>query len=182
MYFNENLKRIKSLLSESGDPTALTYAALECRICLEFYAYSRLKQALKNVSTKDIRVWQPSKVLKKLAEKFGNEFNQGFTLSMGREPIEKDKEVTEDDFADVEWVEIGRQPKINVKELESIWQSLSQSLHVMVPQNSDAELTMMDTTENLLPKVNRAISFIENLNESTLNSIFLCDAVSFRCM
>ena len=55
-------------LSKEDTEQSLTYAALECRLTLEYLCYERFKLTYAYLSLNDLNCWQPRDVVKQVSE------------------------------------------------------------------------------------------------------------------
>jgi len=78
---SKRISVIQSLVDEDTDQS-LTYAALECRLTLEYICYERFKLSCKYLSPVDLKRWQPRDVVKQISEEANEYIAQGFTLSV----------------------------------------------------------------------------------------------------
>lgn len=87
---------------------ALTYAALECRLSIGRICYDRLAKAHDYLAHAEVRRWQPSHVIRLLEEDVGPDVASTYTISISREPVEENQDLTILDY-----VPIGTQQGFN---------------------------------------------------------------------
>jgi len=78
---------IERLLQEDTDQS-LTYAALECRLTLEYLCYERFKLTYSYLSQDDLKNWVPKDVVKQVSEDVDDDIDKEFTLSISTQPTD----------------------------------------------------------------------------------------------
>ena len=133
--FTRRIQIISDLIDQ-GTSQSLSYAALECRLTIEYLCYERLQIALDLVSSADLKGWQPGKVMKSVSELVTTEVADSFTLSIAKEGIStSDVPLNLEEFQKLTYHSIGTQSAINMKKIVSLWNALANSaLHVQVPK------------------------------------------------
>jgi hypothetical protein len=167
---------------EKGSKHALIYAALECRMTIEYLCYERLQFAYGYASASELRKWQPKAVLAFLKSELGHNATRGFTLSMSRNPVSDDGQRGADDLADSEFVILGEQKGLDPRLIEKLWQSLSSFLHVRPPKEKTSDLELYESTVTLRKVVDDAVAEFRRLSTGTMISSGLVPNVKFTCL
>lgn len=171
VYNPKAIETIKKLLHENTD-ASLTYAALECRLAIELICYSRLRIAHDYISHDDLRGWQPRQIIDALIQEVDPRAGSTFTLSISTEPLEPNADTpTAEDYAEMNWVEVGTQVGFDPKKLGKLWHKLANAaLHVRIPQSSSDELRRYGDPQRIREAVFEALTEIERIDGSTLTS------------
>jgi len=168
---------------EAGTPARITYAALECRLALERVCYERLRISYDYVSQSDLAYrWTPKQVIQFLEAEANDLVAKGFTLSIGKEPLEDSTgPVGREDFKDVEWLHVGKQVGFDAKALGRHWQALSSFLHTRLPKSKSDEISNYADTRAMEGKIREALEELRRLATGTLIASGLGETVSFVC-
>lgn len=166
-----------------GTPAALTYAALEYRLALESLCYERLRVSYDYVSQHDfVRRWTPKQVIDFLVAEGNDLAAQEFTFSIGKEPVpDPIGPVGEEDFEQVEWLEVGKQIGFDAKLIGRLWQALSSFLHVRMPRSKGDVVSAFGDSAALLKTLDKAVRELRRLSVGTLISSGHGETVSFVC-
>ncbi|QOZ25904.1 hypothetical protein [Bradyrhizobium sp. CCBAU 51753] len=177
------IARIEQLLA-IGTPESLTYAALESRLAIEKVCYERLQFAHDFISHDDIKQYQPRHVVRTLMSEVDELIGSSFTLSMGREPSKADpsKVLTQEDFKDVDWIELGTQSALDPQRLSSLWNALSKAaLHAHVPEHSSDPIPDYGDPSTIRKKVTETLQELRRISTRSLLTSGLGPTVSFLC-
>ncbi len=182
MYNQKTIATIKKLLEENTD-ASLTYAALECRLALEFICYARLKISHDYISHADLRAWQPKQIIDALIKEVDPRAGSTFTLSISQEPLESGAaDLAAEEFATMNWVKLGTQIGFDPKKLGKLWNKLANAaLHVAIPKNSSDEISRYGDPNRIRDAVVEALIEIERIDEGTINSGGYGSTISFEC-
>lgn len=182
MYNPKAIETIKKLLHENTD-ASLTYAALECRLAIELVCYAHLRSAHDYISHDDLRAWQPRQVIDALIQEVDPRAGSTFTLSISREPLKPDAvPPTAEEYAEMNWVEVGTQIGFDPKKLGKLWNKLANAaLHVKIPQSSADEVRRYGDPQRIREAVVEALAEIERIDASTLTSGGFGTTMSFTC-
>jgi hypothetical protein len=178
-------KRIGVINSLLGENTAqsLTYAALECRLTLEYLCYERFKNYYSYLSSEDIKSWQPKHVVKQVSEDIDENINKGLTVSICRHNEDDKLPVSKEDFESLEYTLVGQQPELNLNKLHSLWHGLANiALHIPVPSIFSGELEIYGEKEKIKKKVEAVIDYLSGLKGNLLMGGPLGKSFSFKCV
>lgn len=173
---------IDGLLKENT-ARSLTYAALECRLTIEHICYERLQIAHDYISHADLRAWQPSQVIKQV-EREANEYATApFRIAIATQPIQKGKEPkSQEDFEAFEYVDIGMQAAIKIRQLTSLWNALSNvALHAALPVSKDGAVSFYGDEDVIRSKVEETLRELVGLSKGNMISSGIGEEVSFTC-
>lgn len=112
---SESLKHAKALRAIGG-ARADTYAALELRHAFESIIYERALDYLADLSPDEIRIWRPHSLLEKMLE---IDPNAEFSIELS----------LKDTHGESEWLKLGREQRIGLKELKKHYFALGNFLH-----------------------------------------------------
>lgn len=112
---SQSLKQAKAIRDIGGD-RADTYAALELRQAFEALIYERAIDYLADLSSEDVRTWQPHLLLQRIVE-IDPTADLTVEMSMEKTPGEKD------------WLSLGRAQRIGLSELKKHYFALGSFLH-----------------------------------------------------
>lgn len=170
-------------------PASVAYAALECRLTIEYLCYERLKMSLDTVALADLKAWQPSKVVKAVEELANEEAASSLTLSFAPEPIlPPGQELTLEERANLKYVKIGTQSAIDLRKTASLWNALANAaLHVQLPKSKTDSMSIYGDIDRTLVKVEECLVELRSIATGNLLSngfgrdVWIdCDRCSYR--
>jgi len=172
---------INALVGEDT-PQSLTYAALECRLTLEYLCYERFKLSYSYLSSDDLKSWQPRHVVKQVSEDIDENISKGFTLSISSHSLDDKLPETKEDYESLEYTLVGQQPELNLNRLHSLWHGLANiALHIPVPTISSGELEIYGDKEKIKKKVESVVVYLSELKGNLLMGGSLGEVFSFNC-
>ncbi len=172
---------IERLLQEDTDQS-LTYAALECRLTLEYLCYERFKLTYSYLSQDDLKNWVPKDVVKQVSEDVDDNIDKEFTLSISTQPTDGKNFKTKEDFEALEYVALGTQSALNLNIVHSLWHGVSNvALHLPIPNISSGDLTIYQNKERIKKKVQSVIDFLRPITGNLLMAGSLGEVFSFDC-
>lgn len=177
-------KRVEVIekLSEEGSDQSLTYAALECRITLEYLCYERFKMTYAYLSLDDLKGWRPKDVVKQVSEDVDSNIDQEFTLSISTESIEGRPLKTKEDYELLEYVALGTQSALNLLKIHKLWHALSNAaLHIPVPSIGSGELKLYQDKAKILKIVKSTVEYLRGIKGNLLMVGPLGEVFSFDC-
>lgn len=178
---SKRITLIDSFVEEDTDQS-LTYAALECRLTLEYLCYERFKLFYSYLSAKDLKNWQPKHVVKQISDDIDEIIAKGFSVSISRESVEGNPPKTREDYESLGYTLIGTQSELNLKQLHSHWNGLSNvALHIPVPSISSGKFSIYGDKNAIRSKVLSVRDFISTLNGNLLMGGHLGEDYSFNC-
>lgn len=184
MFVLDISKRIAVINSLVEEDTAqsLTYAALECRLTLEYLCYERFKLSYPYLSSDDLKNWQPRHVVKQISEDIDENITKGFTLSISSHNLDDKLPETKEDYESLEYTLLGQQSELNLKVVHSLWNGLANvALHMPVPTMSSSELEIYGNKEKIKNKVESVIKYLSGLSGNLLMGGVLGEVFSFKC-
>jgi hypothetical protein len=177
-------KRIAVINSLVEEDTAqsLTYAALECRLTLEYLCYERFKLSYSYLSSNDLKNWQPRHVVKQISEDIDENVTKGFTLSICNHSLDDKLPETEEDYKSLEYTLLGQQPELNLNRVHSLWHGLANvALHIPVPTVSSGALEIYGNKEIVKDKVKSVVNYLSGLKGNLLMGGVLGEVLNFNC-
>lgn len=177
-------KRIAVINSLVEEDTAqsLTYAALECRLTLEYLCYERFKLSYSYLSSDDLRNWQPKHVVKQISEDINENITKGFTLSISSHSLDDKLPKTKEDHESLEYTLLGQQSELNLNKVHSLWHGLANvALHMPVPTISSGELEIYGNKEKIKNKVESVVEYLSGLRGNLLMGGVLGEVFKFKC-
>lgn len=177
-------KRIELIEKLSNEDTnqSLTYAALECRLTLEYLCYERFKLTYAYLSLNDLKNWQPRHVVKQVSEDIDSNIDKEFILSISTESTEGKSLKTKEDYESLEYVALGTQSSLNLNKVHKLWHSLANvALHMPVPSIGSGELEIYQDKEKIRMTVESVVDFLKNIKGNLLMAGPLGEVFSFDC-
>lgn len=176
--------QIISALLEQGTPESATYAALECRLAIEYLCYERMQMALELASYADMGGWQPGKVVKAVEELVDEHIAGSFTLSIASEPkLLPDQDLTLEERTKLDYHLLGTQAPLDLKKLTRLWNALANSaLHVQVPKLRTDQLSIHGDVSRTTEKVQQCLMEFRKIGYGTLLSNGFGPEVSIACV
>lgn len=180
---NQRINVITQLLDENT-PESVTYAALECRLAIEYLCYDRLKMALDLVSYADVNSWQPGKVMRAVETLANEDAASSVTLRIAREPERPPgQELSLEERQQLDYHTLGTQSSIDVRKIVSLWNALSNAaLHVQVPKTKSDQLSIHGDKARTAAKVEECLTEFRKIGAGTLLSSGFGREVSIPCM
>lgn len=181
-FLRDWVAEIEELLAE-GSLKSLTYAALECRLAIEFVCYERLKGAYGNYAYGDLKgKWQPRHVIRELIREVDESVANSFTLSISEEPVLDGINTTIEDFSSLKFRKVGSQVGFDPKRLGNSWNALANSaLHVQMPKSATDHVSRYGDCEKIMKAVMEAVSQLREIAQGTLISTGFGISISFDC-
>lgn len=164
---SEHLSKAKELLKR-GDIDSLRYACLELRFAIEFLTYDKLKSYLDQLPYDILKVWQPGKVIKALAE-IDSHVERDCTLTMYQE----DK-----DGNPVKPVMVGNHNSFSAKWATKAYSSLGSFLHA---PTLNKVASGEDQVEKMTKKLTDVIQEIERVMAGSIHNLVLQNYIRFTC-
>lgn len=157
---SKRLKTINDLL-EKGTTESLTYATLECRLTLEYICYERFKSTYPYLSADDLKAWQPSHVVKQVAEDVNDQICNEISLSVSvNDKSNKNPK---------EYALVGTQAELNLKKIHSLWHALSnKALHIPVPTIGSGHISIYGEPLAIKSKIQDVIDLLSELSNGNL--------------
>lgn len=169
-------------LVEEDTAQSLTYAALECRLTLEYLCYERFKLSYSYLSLDDLKNWQPRHVIKQVSEDIDENIIKGFTLSISSHSLDDKLPETKEDYESLEYTLLGQQSELNLNKVHSLWHGLANvALHIPVPAISSGELEIYGNKEKIKNKVESVVEYLSGLRGNLLMGGVLGEVFSFNC-
>ncbi|MEO9274793.1 hypothetical protein ABFY09_08010 [Marinomonas sp. 5E14-1] len=178
---SKRIEIIKSLLDENTNQS-LTYAALECRLTLEYICYERFKLSCSYLSEKDLNGWRPRDVVKQMSEEVDEDINKGFTISVCKHASGDKVPKTRTEYESLEYNYLGEQSALKLNRLHSLWQAISNvALHIPIPNIKSEELNIYGNNEQISKKVTDILKFLSTLNGNILMGGSRGETFNFEC-
>lgn len=147
------IQLIESLIEQDTEQS-LTYAALECRLTLEYLCYERFKLYFSYLSESDLKNWQPKHIIKQVSDEIDNIVSQGFSISISAEQINGRPPETKDEFESLNYTHLGTQSELKLNRLHKLWNGVSNvALHIPVPSLSSSNLSIYGDKDKIRKKV-----------------------------
>ncbi|MCT7360252.1 hypothetical protein [Thalassolituus pacificus] len=172
---------INSLLEQDTEQS-LTYAALECRLTLEYLCYERFKLYYSYLSESDLKKWQPRHIIKQISDDIDDNIYKEFTISISAEKIDGRLPKTKEDFESVKYTPLGTQSELKINKLHQLWNGVSNvALHIPVPSISSGNLNIYGDKDNIRKKVNDVVSFLSGMKGNLLMGGSFSEEYGFSC-
>lgn len=179
----KRIEVIEALLSE-GSAAALTYAALECRLTIEYLCYERFKVSHAYLSPQDLKRWQPKHVVKQVSDDISELSNREFTLSVCNMDSDSNRPKNKQDYEKLKYKKVGTQKSLNLRKLDKLWHSLSKvGLHIPVPTIHSGQISMYGDVIEIKKKVVDVVALLRDLATANLimGGVF-GEVLSFNCV
>ncbi|PSJ16080.1 hypothetical protein [Nitrosomonas supralitoralis] len=171
-----------SALVEEDTAQSLTYAALECRLTLEYLCYERFKLWHSYLSSDDLKNWQPKHVVKQISEDIDENIIRGFTVSISSHSSVDKQLKTKEYYESLDYIPLGHQSELNLNKMHSLWHGLANvALHIPVPAISWGELEIYGNKENIRNKVETTVEYLSGLRGNLFMSGVIGEVYSFKC-
>lgn len=177
-------KRLNLIITLLEEDTAqsLTYAALECRLTLEYLCYERFKLSYSYLSLDDLRGWQPKHVVKQVSQDIDENITKEFKLSISRQSVDGKLPKTKEEFESLEYELLGQQSELNISKLHTLWHGLANiALHIPVPTISSGQISIYGDKVKIKEKVGHVIKFLQGIDGNLLMGGSMGQAFSFNC-
>ncbi len=179
---SKRLSLIDALLQEDT-VQSLTYAALECRLTLEYLCYERFKLSYAYLSSDDLKNWQPRHVVKQVSEDIDENITKGFKLSVSNQNVDGNPPETNEDFDSLEYHQVGQQSELNINKLHSLWHGLANvALHIPVPTMFSGEILIYGDKDKIKEKIRQVVLFLQKIDGNLLMGGSLGPVFSFNCL
>ncbi|RAU18889.1 hypothetical protein DN062_05245 [Nitrincola tibetensis] len=179
---SKRLSVINALLEEDT-VQSLTYAALECRLTLEYLCYERFKLSYAYLSIDDLKNWQPRHVVKQVSDDIDENITKGFKLSVSNQRVDGKSPETKEEFESLEYHLVGQQPGLNINKLHSLWHGLANvALHIPVPTISSGEISIYGGQDKIKNKVRQVVLFLQGIDGNLLMGGSLGPVFNFNCL
>jgi hypothetical protein len=155
-HIKPHLDRAKRLI-QAADEQSLVYAALELRLGLELVCYEMLRLRLPYVSPKDIGDWRPQQVLKALQELADPWLFEDATLYCAKEAVGEEPKT---------WLPVVERKGISPRRWSTLWNKLSNYLHVHRPESPDAPVNAYPNSSTFRPILLNIVAELEPLASS----------------
>tara|TARA_Y100000782_G_C10168740_1_gene258814 strand:- start:1137 stop:1979 length:843 start_codon:yes stop_codon:yes gene_type:complete len=178
----KRIELINALIKQDTEES-LTYAALECRLTLEYLCYERFKLYFPYLSQNDLDKWQPRHIIKQISEQIDQNVSKEFSVSISTEKIDGRPPATKEEYESIAYTHLGTQSELNFKELGTLWHSLSNvALHIPVPSISSGDINIYGKKEIIRKKVEDVISFLSDIKGNLLMGGSFGEDLSFNCL
>lgn len=183
MYLTGYIHRIEELLKAETEFAAI-YAALECRLAIEHFAYERLRQAHDYISHDDLKKWKPADIVKVLISEVDELAAQSFTLRVAIGATEEIKSEDKLEYVqNLDYKYLGEHIGFSAAKLNGFWHALSNlALHISLPETSDEEVRYASEPDAIKTKVHQALEELKRLNTSTVYTNGFGKEVAFNCI
>ena len=178
------LKRIEVINALVLKDTAesLTYAALECRLTIEYLCYERFKLSYSYLSSDDLKSWQPRHVLKQISDDINENISKGFILSISKHSLGDRLPETKEDYESLEYTPLGKQSELKLNKLHKFWHGLANvALHIPVPTISSGEIEIYGDKTKVKKKVESFLEYLSGLKGNLLMGGTMGEVFSFHC-
>lgn len=177
----KRIETINSLLEQDAEQS-LTYAALECRLTLEYLCYERFKLYFSYLSESDLKNWQPKHIIKQISEEIDDNISKEFSISISAEKIDGRLPDTKEEFESITYTLLGTQSELKLSKLHQLWHGVSSvALHIPVPSISSGNLNIYGDKDNIRKKVSDVVSFLSGMKGNLLMGGSLGEERSFNC-
>lgn len=179
---SRKIAEIEKLLEEGSD-ASVTYAALECRLTIEYICYERFKLFHSYLSPKDMERWQPKHIVKQVSD-ISDIINDEVTVSIASRGDELSELVTQEDYEKLDYKTLGTQKSVDLSKAHKLWNSLSGlALHVHLPSVDDEGQNFYGSTEKIKSKVKAAVDLFNGLkNGDLIIGGFLGETFNIECV
>lgn len=177
----KRIELINSLLEQDTEQS-LTYAALECRLTLEYLCYERFKLYFSYLSQSDLENWQPKHIIKQVSDQIDDNVLKEFSISISAEKIDGRSPQTREEFESIEYTPLGTQSELKSNKLHTLWHGVSSvALHIPVPSISSGNINIYGEKEHVRKKVSDVISFLSGMNGNLLMGGSFGEEYGFNC-
>lgn len=164
----ERIEVIKKLVSQDSE-CSLTYAALECRLTIEYIAYERFKASYAYLSPKELEGWSPRDVVRQVAADVNDTVCDQVTLHISKQPITGTPPSTLEEYESLDYIPIGTQAELKLGKLHSLWHGVSNTaLHIPIPTISTEAMSIYGQLDKIKSKVQDVIDFLSDLQTGNM--------------
>lgn len=169
-------------LLEEDTVQSLTFAALECRLTLEYLCYERFKLSYSYLSIDDLNGWQPKHVVKQVSQDIDENITKEFRLSISKQSVDGKLPKTREEFESIEYELLGKQAELNINKLHSLWHGLANiALHIPVPTIFSGQISIYGDKLKIKEKVGQVIQFLQGIDGNLLMGGSMEPVFSFNC-
>lgn len=161
----------------------LTYAALECRLTIEYLCYERFRLLNPYLGEKDLNNWTPAKVVEQVSKEIDDQFTRELKISISPDVPSSDGKPTVADFEALDFQELGMQSELKFKKLHRLWQGVSNvALHIPVPTIANNELSIYGESKKIRKKIDDCLVYFKTLSGNLLFGGIIGEVFSFNCL
>ncbi len=177
----KRIKLINSLLEQNTEQS-LTYAAIECRLTLEYLCYERFKFYFPYLSENDLKHWQPKHIIKQISDEIDENISKEFSISVSAEKIDGRSPKTKEEFESIKYIPLGTQSELRFNKLHKLWNGLSNvALHIPVPNILSGDLNIYGDQDKIKKKVSDVVSFLSSMKGNLLMGGTFGEEYFFNC-
>lgn len=170
---------IEELLAQ-GTASGLTYAALECRLAIEYICYERLRLCLDYISIDELKKWQPKDVVNFLTSEVDPHIAETMSISIADEPTSH--ELDQPGFEKLNYKLIGTQKGINTNKLGRLWNGLSNAaLHTKLPASRNNTTAHYGDPAAIKRQIDKCLVEFKDIIQGNLIMTSPVEQVSFTC-
>jgi len=179
----KRIELINALLKQDTEES-LTYAALECRLTLEYLCYERFKLYFPYLSKSDLSsTWKPKHIIKQISEQIDHDVSKEFSVSISTEKINGRPPTTKEEYESIAYTPFGTQSELKLRKLDKLYNSLARvALHIPVPSISSGYINIYGKKEAIRKKVEDVISFLSDIEGNLLMGGSFGEELSFNCL
>jgi hypothetical protein len=178
---SKRIKLINSLLGQDTEQS-LTYAALECRLTLEYLCYERFKLYFSYLSESDLKNWQPKHIIKQISDEVDDNVSREFSISISDEKIDGRSPKTKEEFESIKYTPLGTQSELKLNKLHKLWNGVSSvALHISVPSISSGNINIYGDKDKIRRKVSEVVSFLSDMKGNLLMGGSFGEEHCFNC-
>lgn len=164
----KRIETINSLLEQDTEQS-LTYAALECRLTLEYLCYERFKLYFPYLSENDVEKWQPKHIVKQVSDEIDESISGKILISISNEKINGRPPRSKEEFESIKYIPLGMQSELRLNKLHQLWNAVSKlALHIPVPTIFSGNIKVYGDKDDIRRKVSEVVSFLSNMNGNML--------------
>ena len=177
----KRIELINSLLDQDTEKS-LTYAALECRLTLEYLCYERFKLNFAYLSESDLKGWQPKHIIKQISDEIDENVSEKLSISISSEKIDGRLPETKEEFESIKYTHLGTQSELKLNKLHQLWNGVSNvALHIPVPNITSGNINIYGDKKKIRQKISEVISFLSDMKGNLLMGGFFGEEYSFNC-
>lgn len=177
----KRIKLINSLLEQDTEQS-LTYAALECRLTLEYLCYERFKLYFSYLSENDLKNWQPKHIIKQISDEVDENVSKEFSISVSTDQIDGRPPETKEEFESIAYTPLGTQSELNFNKLHKLWNGVSNvALHIPVPSISFGDINIYGDKSKIRKKVSDVVLFLSCMKGNLIMGGTFGEEYSFNC-
>lgn len=177
----KRIKLINSLLEQNTEQS-LTYAALECRLTLEYLCYERFKLYFSYLSESDLKNWQPKHIIKQISDEVDDNVSREFSVSISDDKIDGRSPVTKEEFESIKYTPLGTQSELKFNKLHKLWNGVSNvALHIPIPSISSGNINIYGDKDKVRKKVSDVVLFLSSMKGNLLMGGSFGKEYCFNC-